>query len=303
MNNILLRRAHLTRWHRLLPENGSNQGRNQALTVLYVPSLLRFSGGSGWEGCRRRARHPSAAQLALQSAVWDQSAVFRSLDLYHRSPDSGERPYKFSDSKRQFGLTLIAELGLSVARLALRSAFQVHKPSKWVQIVFLSPRICKAASRNPASCRTHQGTGKRRFDPTLRTGGCSSAPRAQNTICGCVRKHEPSWESETFPRVSGRLQYRCRGNMAHMRQSRPDSGLGCQAKVLIPFQYAISSLGSGLALPVLKLTRWVLKFTYWVLKLTRWVLDKICQLLEWNLSRTHELVRLGQRWAFQGSGI
>ena len=38
---------------------------------------------------------------------------------------------------------------------------------------------------------------------------------------------------------------RCRANMAHIRQSMPDSGLGFQVKVRITFQVIPSSLGSG----------------------------------------------------------
>jgi len=37
----------------------------------------------------------------------------------------------------------------------------------------------------------------------------------------------------------------CRANMAHIRQSRPDSGCGFQVKVLKTFQVFPSSLGSG----------------------------------------------------------
>ena len=37
---------------------------------------------------------------------------------------------------------------------------------------------------------------------------------------------------------------RCRTNMAHIRQSRPDYGLGFQARVLEPFRVVASSLGS-----------------------------------------------------------
>ena len=39
---------------------------------------------------------------------------------------------------------------------------------------------------------------------------------------------------------------RRRANMAHIRQSRPDSGLGVQVKVLETFQIVPSSLRSGL---------------------------------------------------------
>ena len=41
------------------------------------------------------------------------------------------------------------------------------------------------------------------------------------------------------------LKVRCRANMAHIRQSRPDSGLGFQVDVLEPFHVVPSSLGSG----------------------------------------------------------
>jgi len=37
----------------------------------------------------------------------------------------------------------------------------------------------------------------------------------------------------------------CRANMAHIRQSRPGSGLGFQVRVLKSFQVGASSLGSG----------------------------------------------------------
>ena len=40
--------------------------------------------------------------------------------------------------------------------------------------------------------------------------------------------------------------YRSEGNMAHIRQSWPDSGLGFQVKVLKPFSGDPSSLGSGI---------------------------------------------------------
>ena len=42
-----------------------------------------------------------------------------------------------------------------------------------------------------------------------------------------------------------REQARCLANMAHIRQSKPDSGLGYQVKLLILFQVVPSSLESG----------------------------------------------------------
>jgi len=43
--------------------------------------------------------------------------------------------------------------------------------------------------------------------------------------------------------------FRCRANMAHIRQPRPDSGLGFQVKVIRTFQIGPSLLGSGLLHP------------------------------------------------------
>ena len=44
-------------------------------------------------------------------------------------------------------------------------------------------------------------------------------------------------------------QDRFQANMAHIRQSRPDSGLGFQVKGLVTFQAVPSSLGSGRSIP------------------------------------------------------
>jgi len=43
---------------------------------------------------------------------------------------------------------------------------------------------------------------------------------------------------------------RCTANMAHVRQSRPDSGLGFQLKVLKPFEAVPSSLGRSSRIPL-----------------------------------------------------
>jgi len=47
------------------------------------------------------------------------------------------------------------------------------------------------------------------------------------------------------PQLTGPPSFRCRANMAHVRQSRPDSGLGFQAKVLKIFSSVPSSFGPG----------------------------------------------------------
>ena len=51
---------------------------------------------------------------------------------------------------------------------------------------------------------------------------------------------------------------RCRANVAHIRQSKPDFGLGFQVKVLESFTVVPSSLGRGLVTP------WSLPGTLWV---------------------------------------
>ena len=43
-----------------------------------------------------------------------------------------------------------------------------------------------------------------------------------------------------------RREFRCRVKLAHVRKSRPLSGLGFQVKLLKPFREAPFSLGSGL---------------------------------------------------------
>jgi hypothetical protein len=53
----------------------------------------------------------------------------------------------------------------------------------------------------------------------------------------CIKKNE-SETRRTRP-------LRCRADVAHIRQSGPDSGLGFKVKVLSKFQVVASSLGSG----------------------------------------------------------
>ena len=68
-----------------------------------------------------------------------------------------------------------------------------------------------------------------------------------------------SWKSHTFSassvlwQVHRHTRIRCRANPAHIRQSRPDSGLGGlghpSAEDLKTFQHVFSRLGSGLRMP------------------------------------------------------
>ena len=52
-----------------------------------------------------------------------------------------------------------------------------------------------------------------------------------------------------LPELSSASQHltpcRCRADSPHMRQSRPDVGLGFQVKVLNPFEIGLFSLGRG----------------------------------------------------------
>jgi hypothetical protein len=76
--------------------------------------------------------------------------------------------------------------------------------------------------------------------------------RQEHTRENLLRRgsHTPNPTPQTMNRrIPGRTwrlcQYRCRMNMAHLRQSRPDSGVGFQEKIFKPFQVVPSSLGSG----------------------------------------------------------
>jgi len=73
---------------------------------------------------------------------------------------------------------------------------------------------------NPATCGTNLGTRKRGFDPSLRAGGWAGTALAK----------------------SSRVKYShtCR-NVAHIRQSRLDSGLGVQLQGLEWLQVVPSS--------------------------------------------------------------
>ena len=54
---------------------------------------------------------------------------------------------------------------------------------------------------------------------------------------GCVMPHAGSELGDGGWVQGARLRHtRCRANMAHVRQPRPDSGLGFQEKVLKPFR-------------------------------------------------------------------
>ena len=57
-------------------------------------------------------------------------------------------------------------------------------------------------------------------------------------------------DAKSTPHGAGRLKraIRCRANMAQIRQSRPDSRLAFQVKVLKPFEVVRSSLECGIGL-------------------------------------------------------
>ena len=49
-----------------------------------------------------------------------------------------------------------------------------------------------------------------------------------------------------FLRAVNKKKSHCRANMAHVRQSRPDPGLGSQVKALTAFKVVLCSFDSGL---------------------------------------------------------
>jgi len=82
--------------------------------------------------------------------------------------------------------------------------------------------------------------------------GCiDQAPSSDLAYLRASNCHNAS-ENQREPKVAGRPKVvgrqvvnPCQGNSAHIRQSRPDYGLGFQAKVLEMVQGVPSSLGSG----------------------------------------------------------
>ena len=101
---------------------------------------------------------------------------------------------------------------------------------------------------------------KRRFDPSLRSAGSArsahlttqkrrfSANMSANTIKGPDPHPYPHHHPHTYnkhPAQEYPAMPCCRANMAHIRQSRPDSGLDLLVKVLKPCSVVPSSLGSG----------------------------------------------------------
>ena len=73
---------------------------------------------------------------------------------------------------------------------------------------------------------------------TVRARFCSDkCPEHRLSCCRLTRCSRPASQG-------GGVRVRCRANMAHARQSRPDSDLGFQVKVLRPFEM-VPSRGSS----------------------------------------------------------
>ena len=89
-------------------------------------------------------------------------------------------------------------------------------------------------------CRRNEDAATSRMSPFRRTssGGPGNRSRKERESATPEQSQSP-----TRPRV--RKKHRCRANVAHTRQSRPDSGLGFLVKVLRTCQVVPSSLGSG----------------------------------------------------------
>jgi len=89
-----VRSEQLKRISRLLPENGSSQGHNLALTVLRVPNFLD-SGGTGNRHVEDGGREDQVSQNFFR-AVRQQRPVFRLQET--KSPFSG--PWSVQASAR-----------------------------------------------------------------------------------------------------------------------------------------------------------------------------------------------------------
>ena len=119
----------------------------------------------------------------------------------------------------------------------------------------------------PARFEGDPGSGPRERSRTFYTLGTTRGGEARARACVSERgrgrggkrilmncqtrtrrsKRSPLVESQACPTQALRLvsKRRCRANLAHIRQSRPDSGLGFRLTVRKPFQLASSSLASG----------------------------------------------------------
>ena len=113
------------------------------------------------------------------------------------------------------------------------------------------PRDILEPSR-PAILRPHLGVGSshshtrpsHRYDSWLGTLGGAIPSRVRVSIAASPRAAVPNY-SLALVLYLFLCGYRCRANVAHVRQSRPDSGLGFQAIVLKTLSVVPSSLGSG----------------------------------------------------------
>jgi len=103
-----------------------------------------------------------------------------------------------------------------------------------------------------------RGGGARPGSRNPEPGTCFPESRIRNPEPGTQNPKPGTWNPESETRNLGQAELagrvlrwgRCRANVAHIRQSRPDAGLAFQVKFLKMFQCVPSSLGSGLGTSV-----------------------------------------------------
>ena len=101
------------------------------------------------------------------------------------------------------------------------------------------PRACRTLPR-PASSPTSPQRGSKSYMKRESYYNLSS-DEVHYTACSLLVILKNSCSKTP----GAERQFRCRANVAHIRQSRPGSGLGFPVQVLKPFQVVPFSLGSG----------------------------------------------------------
>ena len=107
-----------------------------------------------------------------------------------------------------------------------RFALQMRKLAAFAEFLTALPRRNEQAAKK-----------KRRCFSSRRESLIPALYRKKSAMA--IRMNLPGYLDQS--RISG---YRCRANVAHIRHSRPDFGLGFRQKCLKPFQVVPSSLES-----------------------------------------------------------
>ena len=119
-----------------------------------------------------------------------------------------------------------------------------HQPWEGEQIVLFDSPDLYHTPPGTGDQQNESMTWRTRFDRALRAGVVVACPFhliQSGGISGGSRLVEFQADQECWLRVLP-CAHRCRADMANIRQSSPESGLGFQVQVLKPFQVDPSSL-------------------------------------------------------------